>query len=501
MTDQLHSLYAAVHAAEFPAQAILRLRPDYQAQPAVILDGYAPHERVCSLNQRARKLGALIGMTRLEIEEINGIVSLSRSLNTELAARAVLIESISTFSPRIEETIANSTCGFVLDISGSERLFGPPEAIAKSLHTAIASAGFRASVSISQNFHTARICAEFRHGINIVPAEQETHAIASIPIASLPLGQLHAETFVLWGIRTLGELAELPEEELISRLGQQAKLWLKLSRGTAEHTFQPIEAKFELKEHIEFETHIEELDSLLFVCANMIDSIISRAMSKTLSLAHLTVKMSLDKQLSYERIVRPALPSSDRNFLLKLLQIEIAAHPPLAAIRSLTLVGEAGQQSKIQLGLFAPQEPEASRLDVTLARLKALVGDERVGSPVLIDSHRSDNFDIHTFTIPNKAVHPKEKEVRISLRRLRPPRPLLVKLDSHKPSAFREGRDRYEVQAAYGPWNSSGYWWSENKWNLDEWDVRAINNLGEVLGCLIIHDHIKDKWMLEAFYD
>ncbi len=81
---------------------------------------------------------------------------------------------------------------------------------------------------------------------------------------------------------------------------------------------------------------------------------------------------------TYERVIRPAIPSNDRKFLLKLLQLEIAAHPPQAAITSLTLTAEAGQPSKVQLGLFTPQTPEPSRLDVTLARLKALVGDDRV---------------------------------------------------------------------------------------------------------------------------
>ncbi|WP_348261037.1 DNA polymerase Y family protein [Telmatobacter sp. DSM 110680] len=501
MTYQSNPLYAAIHAAEFPAQAILRLRSDLQAQPVAILGGIAPQERVCSLNLHAKQLGAAIGMTRLEIEELNVICVLARSLDSEFAAHSVLLECVSTFSPRVEETIATNTCGFVLDISGSERLLGPPEAIARSLHSAIASAGFRASVSISHNFHVARICAAFMPGINIVPTEQEAHAIASIPIASLQLDQLHEETFVLWGIRTLGELAELPEEELISRLGQQAKLWLKLSRGKAEHTFLPIDTKFELKEHIEFETHVEQLDSLLFIGANMINNLVSRAMSRALSLANLTVYMSLEKQLSYERIIRPAIPTSDRKFLLKLLQLEIAAHPPQAAITSLTLIAEAGQQSKVQLGLFAPQTPETSRLDVALSRLKALVGDERVGSPVLRDSHHSGSFDIDNFAIPNQSVLRINIAACISLRRIRPPHPLRIQLNFKKPSSFRDGAYHYKVQAAYGPWQSSGCWWSVDMWNTEEWDVKAINNLGEVVGCLIIHDYVKDKWMLEAFYD
>jgi protein ImuB len=501
MTTSSHPLFAAIHAAEFPAQSILRLRPDLQSHPVAILEGVAPQENVCSLNLHARKRGVVPGMTRLEVEELTGIHLPSRSLPTEQSARAVLLECASQFSPRIEETFAANACGFVLDISGTERLFGPPLKLAQSLRAAIVAAGFRASICVGSNFDTARIKAESTRGITVIPPGYEADALAEIPISSLRLDEEPCETFALWGIRALGELAELPEEELVMRLGQQSTIWLKLSRGTADHAFRPLEATFELKEHIEFENHVERLDSLLFIGAGMINNLIARATGRALSLAALTIRMSLERSLAYERVIRPALPSIDRKFLLKLLQLEIASHPPHAALTSLTLIAEAGQQSQVQLGLFTPQAPEPSRLDVTLARLKALVGADRVGSPALMDTHRSASFTMEAFAIPDRSTPQPETTARISLRRMRPPRPLRVQLRFQKPAAFRDGADNYEVQVAYGPWHSSGSWWSINQWDMEEWDVMATNNLGESFGCLIVRDHLHDKWLLDAFYD
>jgi protein ImuB len=501
MMQKSNSLYAAIHAAEFPAQAILRLRTDLRTKPVVILDGIAPQERVCSLNQQARKLGIVRGMSRLEVEELNEVCVLSRSIETESAAKAVLLECVSHYSPRIEETYAENSCGFVLDITGMERLFGPPETLAQRLRAAIVSMGLRASIAVSHNFDTARIKAEYARGISVITEDKEAASLATVPIDSLRLDDAHYETFVVWGINTLGELAEMPEEELITRLGQPAKHWVQLARGIAEHTFQPIEARFELKENIEFETHVEQLDSLLFIGANMINNLVSRAATRALSLATITVQMRLEKQLAYKRVIRPAIPSSDRKFLLKLLQLEIAAHPPQASITSLTLIAEAGQRSKVQMGLFAPQTPEPSRLDVTLARLKALVGDDRVGSAVLSDTHRSGSFVMENFSITDQASFYMDTTVRISLRRIRPPRPIRVEVHSQKLASFRDGADRYDVQVAYGPWHTSGCWWSVNKWDMEEWDVIATNNLGETMGCLIAHDNLNNKWLLDALYD
>ena len=100
-------LYACVHAAEFPSQALLRLRPDLQSLPVAVLAGRAPLEQVCSMNRLARLQGAAIGMTRLEAEALasqnGGLRLLPRSLESEAAARAVLLECAANFSPRIED--------------------------------------------------------------------------------------------------------------------------------------------------------------------------------------------------------------------------------------------------------------------------------------------------------------------------------------------------------------------------------------------------------------
>src|SRR5664279_2724175 len=100
-------LYACLHAAEFPAQALLRLRPDLQSLPVAVLQGRAPIEQVCSMNRLARLQGAATGMTRLEAEALasqnEGLRLLPRSLESETASRAVMLECAASFSPRIED--------------------------------------------------------------------------------------------------------------------------------------------------------------------------------------------------------------------------------------------------------------------------------------------------------------------------------------------------------------------------------------------------------------
>jgi protein ImuB len=565
-------LYLCACAAEFPAQALLRLRTDWQTGAVVVLDGQPPQEWVCAMNRPAAQRGAALGMTRLEAESVAGLRLLKRSAASEAVARAVYLECAARFSPRIEDASegdagaaaigasaggvsASTVHALVLDIAGTERLFGPPQRLAERLRDELAEAGFRASIAVSANYDAARIKAAAIRGIAVIPEGAEAEALAKLPIAALDLDEERAVTFALWGIATLGELAALPEAELVARLCPQARRWRALARGAAEHAFVPIEPAFALEEFCEFETPVEQIDSLLFVGARMIDCLIVRAAGR--ALARLTAEMRLGGAVHSVEL-KPAVPSTDRKFLLKLLQLEIGAHPPHAAVTALTLRAEAGQQSKVQLGLFTPQTPEPSRLDVTLARLRAMVGSERVGSPVLEDTHRAEGFRVEGFAIPDPKVgtwgtHNHggadiEMCPRMVLRRVRPARMVRVvlspvssakntaneicsipgpqmqgistprtrtcpwgprsggtQISMMKPVAFSDGENGYEIAAAYGPWRSSGCWWAlksrDGAWDCEEWDVLAAAHDGAPVACLLTCDRARNAWRLEAFYD
>lgn len=523
-----NELYACVHAAEFPAQALLRLRPDWQSIPLVVLQGRPPQEQVCSMNRHARRIGAVSGMNRHETETLDvqsaGLRIVSRSLETEAAAHAVMLECAANFSPRIEEASGEANCGaghattcaFVLDIAGTERLFGPPHTLAQRLRSALATAGFRVSIAVSANFHAARIMATASRSITVVSAGEEAQALAGLPVALLAIHEEHAETLALWGIRTLGELAALPRIDLIARLGQKAATWHNLARGAHEHAFQPLEAAFSLREFCEFETPVELMDSLLFIGGRMIDSLAARAATRAMCLAVVTIDFALEDGAPHRLTLRPALPTIDRKFLLKLLQLEIAAHPPKAAVTSLTMTADAGQSAKVQLGLFAPQMPEPSRLDVTIARLKAIAGEDRVGSPVLDDTHRAGSFHMSGFAADSSAAagsaatmaaaeHPRAAETvpqaRMALRRVRPPLAVRVSVNAGQPASFHDGRQSYKIAASFGPWRSSGCWWSIERWEIDEWDVLATENSGATIACVLTCDRARNCWNLEAFYD
>ncbi len=498
-------LYACVAVREFPAQAMLRLRKELRSMPCAILDGAPPLETICARNAAARRIGIMEGMTRVEAETFPAKLFV-RSRDAEQNARAAILACAARFTPRVEECPRDSTWLTVLDIAGTGRLFGPPEKLAAVLIGQLYSIGVAASIVVASNFTAARCLALARAvGCTVITTGQEQAALAPLPLTVLDLAGEQAITLAGWGIRTLGELAALPEASLAARLGQQALRQQAIARGVADHLFVPLDEEFGIAESMDLDTPVEVLDSLLFVLRVLLEQMLRRAADHLVAVAGIALTLRLEGGASHTRTVRPALPGNDLQLWMKLLQLELATHPPSSAIHAVKLTAELGSHRRAQMGLFAPQTPEPDRLDITLARLRALVGEGCVGTPVLKDTHKPDSFEMTAFSVKTAeqktgcGIQPPSP--RSALRTLRPPEDLQVTLRHRRPVSLVFRGVRYAIDRAYGPWIASGEWWSANLWASQQWDVIARGGNGDPLyGCLV-WETLTKRWQMVCLYD
>lgn len=130
---------------------------------------------------------------------------------------------------------------------------------------------------------------------------------------------------------------------------------------------------------MELDFPVEILESLLFLLARMTDALLEKVKSKARAIASLRIILNLDNGNQHERIVRPALPLQVTPTLLELLQFDLETHPPSAAIVGLELHAQSAAPHRAQHGLFLPQSPEPGRLEVLLAHLRKILGEQRVG--------------------------------------------------------------------------------------------------------------------------
>jgi hypothetical protein len=161
------------------------------------------------------------------------------------------------------------------------------------------------------------------------------------------------------------------------------------------------------------------------------------------------------------------------------------------------LQAEPGDTRKVQLGLFAPQMPEPSRLDVTLARIRAVVGNENGGRTVLKDTHAPDGFLMEPFQLPSgqpSAMQPVAP--RPARHKLRPAELVFVSMQNERPHTFVFREQRYAVEQAYGPWIAGGEWWNASLWGCEQWDLAARAGGGAVLCCCLNRHLLRNRWQM-----
>jgi len=535
-------LYLCLHVRDFPVQAEVRVCPELRGQAVAVLDGTPPLETVFSLNDSARRLGLERGMSRVQAESFisnsnsNRISLRPRVKQQEDSAFRVLMECAEQFSPRIEvlASPAESDSGatLVLDIADCERLFGAPKQIAMALLRAADAAGFQPSIATSVNAYGAVVAARGFAGITIIPAGDEAGVLAPLPLAVLELEPEQRETFASWGIRTLGQLAGLPQTALVARVGEVGRRLQGLARGDCEHLLAPVEPPTDavLCESTELEHPVDLLEPLLFLISRMLEQIVRRSAARALAIAQVETRLVLDGPIrrdarrEHRRIVRPALPEWNHSTLLKLVQLDLELHPPEAAVIALHLVAQPARSQSVQQGLFTAQTPEAGRLEILLARLRKLVGEERVGAVELLDSHRPEAFRMAPF-VPggSTALCSVARTCPSALRILRPPRVIRVEVNKSSPQAlkrnplsatygttgvvpfpktlaafFLEGQ-KFVVQKDSGPWKASGAWWTYPDWSREEWDL-ALGGEDKKC-CRVARDPASNCWYLIGIYD
>jgi protein ImuB len=258
-----------------------------------------------------------------------------------------------------------------------------------------------------------------------------------------------------------------------------------------------VEEPLRFIEDAELEYPLELLEPLAFVLAQMLNGLCKRLASRGLATNELRLRLKLEDRTEHARALRFPVPILDAKAFLKLIHLDLSSHPPQAPVLRVWLEAEPVKPRAAQNGLFIPIAPEPEKLELTLARLKSLVGEDNVGSAVLLDTHRPGAFRMGNFG--ESAPVPAQRENRLVLRAIRPARPVRVQMVSGQPVHVQaEGSGaslRGHVVSSAGPWRTSGDWWTHDPWARDEWDV-ALSD-----GALYRIYSEQGRWFVGGSYD
>ena len=465
------------------------------------------------------------------------------------------------FSPRIERY---GETDVVLDVSGLGRLLGEAQAIAAELARAGAE-----RVAVCQSQIGARLLVRARAGVSVVPPDDDEETLAKA-LSTIPLDVLKQlttdadpnspfEVLQRWGLTTLGEFAALPARALSSRIGQRGLAFQRLARGIDPRPLVPDPGVVRFVQSMELEWPIDALEPLSFVLARLLDPLAAALEAADRGAAAIRLDLRLTNRHTHSRLLQLPVAMRDARVLRTLLLLDLESHPPSAAIDIVAIEADPAPARIIQYSLLERALPSAETLATLNARLGALVGTERCGSPTLVDSYRSDAFVMSLFGTfahaasgfrlpavgpafrpgvsnqhranlysmrwgPAKRSRSRARLRLASLRplaraagalssspvpqfassrqlkRFRPPVAIRVSLERGRPvrvAIDRQGMPGGQVTQAAGPWRTSGAWWEGKPWNHDEWDVTVSDGAA----CRLFRDRESGVWFLEGVFD
>ncbi len=509
-------MFACLFVPDFPVQSVLRAEPEERrhilnASPVVVLDGPASLQRAFALNQQARMAGIQIGMTKLQVESCGKATVRRRSLQQEESAQAALLDCAHSFSPFVESTAPGIAA---IDLAGTEKLFGPPQKIAREIAARGEALGLELHVGIAANPDSACHAAKGFQGSTIIPSGEEAQRLASLPLDVLSPPPELLEVLDSWGIHTFKALAMLPPVPLVQRLGQEGLRLQKLARGDMKRTLVPVEPSPEFVESFEFEDPIETVESLSFVLNRLLQNLCARLSSRALATNELHLGLELEaRQITtenanetYQRSWKLPIPTSNAHMLFRLACLDLHSTTFSAPVSKVWLRVLPVKPRFTQEGMFASASLESEKLEITLARIRGIVGNtdengiSRVGTPIVLDSHKPDSFAVTAAPQGADCCSGNGSPV-IALRIFRPPILAAVEVREEKPVSVLLKRRRLPVIAASGPWHTSGEWWSKSAaWARDEWDVALKTKEGTGI-YRIYFDRTNNGWFVEGRFD
>jgi protein ImuB len=444
------------------------------------------------------------------------------------------------FSPRIEACVEGRE--ITIDLSGLTRLFGDARTIAEELRRTAADRGLRVRVAIAATRAAARLLVRHRAGMTVVEPGTESAALASLPIGLLsgltgadgPDDQNGPGDFLQtlrhWGLRTLGELAALAPDDVAARLGQDGVEWQRLARGDDPRPLVPTLPEERFEQALDLEWPIEGLEPLSFVLGRLLEPLEAHLARRDRGAAVLHVRLHLIRtdgpaRAVHERSLQLPAPMRDAHALRTLALLDLESHPPGAPIDRVVVAVDPTPGRIVQFSLLTRALPSPERLSTLMARLSALMGEDRCGSPVPADTWQPGAFAMKPFAPrESNAVHMSDDTPRhrgteksasvprcagatddgaapvVALRRFRIPIPARVRVEDGAPvrvAVDRRGFSGGRVEMAAGPWRTSGAWWRDDAWEHDEWDA----TLSDGTTYRLFRERDTERWFVEGIVD
>jgi protein ImuB len=455
--------YAVLTVPDFPLHALLRWEPALAGRPVVLVAGEG-RQAVVTHATAATGIGPGLAAT-LALARCPGAVLRPRLPAAETEAGRLLQAAAFGLSPRVEIDFGGSC---TVDLQGADP--GRTEAAMRLACAELARLGLPARAGAGPTPLLAAYAA--RQADPVLVVRERTGFLRDLPLALAEPSPTEAEILHGWGIRTLGELTRLPKAEVGLRLGTGgAALWERAA-GEATRVLRLSEPPRTFAAEWDYEPPVETLEPLVFKLRRHAERLALELRAAGLVAEALTLTLHLEDGTDHRRRFPLAEPGTDVDTWLRVALSHLGSLTLGSRLARAWLLATPVRPVVRQDGLFETGLHDPHAFWENLARVAALLGEDRVGTPVPGDTWRPDTFTLEkpAAAIAPPAPAPVHPARGGTLRRYRPPRRVFVELAAGQPCALA-GALTGAVRPVGGPWRVSGDWWHPGGWAVETWQV------------------------------
>lgn len=504
---------ACVLIPDFPLVVQLKDRPEFCAKPLVLVEKRINRSKVLQINIQAANEGVSLGMTVVQAKNVcPEIFVLTRDAKKEQQKFDELLREFQRFSPFIEEAKPGVA---YLDTSGLGRIYPQENDFAERLIRFIMIQGYGVKVGMAGNKFTSLVGASIS-GINsytIVPHGKEKEFLQSQPIQLLPIDEDMYEKLFRLGIKTMGQFAVLPDQEVAERFGSAGLRFLKLARGEDDEPLKP--KGFDEKENQtkDFESPLETQVGILFYVNSILEKQFSDLAQKGLACEEALIALKTEDNNEIPLHLSAAQGTNKSKTFIDLLRLELEKITLPSPVKTIEVsIQRTSPLLSEQLSLY--QKKQTNLLSQMLTQLKRILGNGNILSPQIVSSHRPEGtFHLVGYS-PEDQIHkesPKNKKSPINepeatfgfsqnsisaLRLYNPPKPATVRTENRVIKFVIADHWYGEVVERAGPWEISGEWWSDG-FNRCYFEIE----LSEGEQFLIFFDNPSKRWFLQGIFD
>jgi DNA polymerase-4 len=311
-----------------------------------------------------------------------------------------VMEILRRYTPAVEQISIDEA---FLDVHGSEILHGTPTEMARSIKAVIVDElELTASVGVATTKLVAKVASDLDKpdGLVVVAPGDEAAFLAPLPISRLwGVGQKTAAVLAEFGVRTIGDLAALPDDLLARRFGKMGPVLALRARGIDTSPVSAAEPARSVSHEHTFDIDTADAEVLERTLLALSEGVAGRLRHGGVKARTIAVKV---RDSTFNTITRQrTLPEPTDQTEDVFAAARDLARPQLKGIR-VRLLGVAASHlgEGEQMGLFAAEDERRRKATAAADAIRERYGSRAIRRARLIDSGVAEPFERDPLTAP-----------------------------------------------------------------------------------------------------